>query len=185
MRVIVVGAGVVGLSAAWALSRGGHEAVILDQGAIPNPLSASHDRHRLIRLAHSEGDGRGLIIHDAFAAWDRLWADLGRSHYVETGIAMTARGPFDWAVSCRAAFDRDGTPYEVWDRAELMRRCPYLALGDGDWALFTARGGALLRRPHRHRSRGPSRTAPRRLPAARMPGHGHRSGAADRDARER
>ena len=144
MRVIVVGAGVVGLSAAWALSRAGHEPVVLDQGDIPNPLSASHDKHRLIRLAHSEGDGRNLIIHDAYAAWDRLWADLGRSHYAETGIVMTARKPTDWAVSCRAAFDRNGTPYEVWDRAELGRRCPYLALVDEDWALFTTRGGALF-----------------------------------------
>lgn len=143
MRVIVVGAGVVGLSAAWALCRAGHRAVILEQGSIPNPLSASFDRHRLIRLAHSDGDGRGLTIHDAYAAWERLWRDLGRTHYVETGIAMTGRGPFDWAVSCRAAFDRNGTPYEVWDRTELARRCPYLELGPGDWGLFTARGGAL------------------------------------------
>ena len=144
MRVIVVGAGVVGLSAAWALSRAGHEPVVLDQGDIPNPLSASHDKHRLIRLAHSEGDGRNLIIHDAYAAWDRLWADLGRSHCADTGIVMTARKPTDWAVSCRAAFDRNGTPYEVWDRAELRRRCPYLALVEEDWALFTTRGGALF-----------------------------------------
>jgi glycine/D-amino acid oxidase-like deaminating enzyme len=143
LRVIVVGAGVVGLAAAWALSRAGYQAVVLERGVIPNPLSASHDRHRLIRLAHSEGDGRGLTIHDAYAAWDRLWGDLGRSHHVETGIAMTARGPLDWAVSCRAAFDRNGTPYEIWDRAELGRRCPYLALGPGDWGLFTAKGGAL------------------------------------------
>ena len=144
MRVIVVGAGVVGLSTAWALSRDGHRPVVLDQGAIPNPLSASHDRHRLIRLAHSDGDGRGRTIHDAFAAWERLWAELGHRHYVETGIAMTARGPNDWAVSCRAAFDRNGTPYEVWEHAELARRCPYLAPRDADWGLFTARGGALF-----------------------------------------
>jgi glycine/D-amino acid oxidase-like deaminating enzyme len=144
MRVIVVGAGVVGLSAAWALSRAGHVPVVLDQGAIPNPLSASHDRHRLIRLAHSDGDGRNLIIHEAYAAWDRLWADLGRSHYAETGIVMTARDPSHWAASCKAAFDRNGTAYELWDRAELGRRCPYLALIDEDWALFTARGGALF-----------------------------------------
>ena len=66
--MIVVGAGIVGLSAAWALGRAGHEPVLLERGPIPNPMAASHDRHRLIRLAHSAGDGRNLIIHDAYAA---------------------------------------------------------------------------------------------------------------------
>jgi glycine/D-amino acid oxidase-like deaminating enzyme len=73
-----------------------------------------------------------------------LWADLGRSHYVETGMLMTAREPSDWAVSCRAAFDDEGTDYEVWDRADLAERCPFLALTEADWGLYTAQGGALL-----------------------------------------
>jgi glycine/D-amino acid oxidase-like deaminating enzyme len=144
VRVIVIGAGIVGLSAAWALNRTGHEAVVVEQGAVPNPLAASYDRHRMIRLAHSEGDGRNLIIHDAYAAWDRLWADLGRSHYAETGILMTARDPSDWAVTCRAGFDRTGTPYDVWDHNRLAERCPFLSLTDRDWGLYTARGGALF-----------------------------------------
>jgi glycine/D-amino acid oxidase-like deaminating enzyme len=144
LRVIVVGAGIVGLSAAWALERAGHEPVLLERGPIPNPMAASHDRHRLIRLAHSAGDGRNLIIHDAYAAWDRLWADLGRSHYAETGMLLTARDPSDWAVACRAGFDRTGTPHEIWDREHLARRCPFLALTERDWGLYTARGGALF-----------------------------------------
>lgn len=144
MRVIVVGAGIVGLSAAWALQRGGHEPVLFERGPIPNPLAASSDRHRLIRLAHSEGDGRGVIVHEAFAAWERLWTDLGRSHYRETGMLMTARDPGDWAVACRAGFDRNGTPYEIWDRTRLAARCPYLRLTERDWGLYTPRGGALL-----------------------------------------
>ncbi len=37
MKIVIVGAGVVGLSTAWALIRLGHEAVVYDQGMIPNP----------------------------------------------------------------------------------------------------------------------------------------------------
>jgi sarcosine oxidase len=144
MRIVVVGAGIVGLSAAWWLTRLGHAPIVLDQGPIPNPIASSFDGHRLIRLAHSVGDGRGRIIHEAYAAWDELWADLGRAHHVETGTLMVASEPGDWAFSCRAGFDRSGTPYELWDRQRLARRCPWLLLDDGAWGLFTAQGGALL-----------------------------------------
>jgi glycine/D-amino acid oxidase-like deaminating enzyme len=144
MRIVIVGAGIVGLSAAWWLKRQGHEPVVLDQGPIPNPHASSFDRHRLIRLAHGEGDGRSVIIHEAYAAWGELWRDLGRSHYRETGMLMTARDPDDFAVGARAQFDRLGTPYEILDRATLAGRFPYLLLGERDWGVFTAQGGALL-----------------------------------------
>lgn len=144
MQVVIVGAGIVGLSAAWWLCRLGHEPVLVERGPVPNPDSSSFDRHRLIRLAHSDGDGRGVIIHEAFSAWDALWEDLGRTHYVETGMLMTARDPGDWAVSCKAQLDRLGTPYELWDHRQLAARFPFLALTGRDWGLFMAQGGALL-----------------------------------------
>ena len=44
MKVIVVGAGVSGLCTAWALVKKGVEVTLLEQGPIPNPLSASGDQ---------------------------------------------------------------------------------------------------------------------------------------------
>ena len=44
MNIIVVGAGIAGLSTAWSLVKAGHSVTLLEQGAsIPNPLAASGD----------------------------------------------------------------------------------------------------------------------------------------------
>ena len=42
-RVIVVGAGVNGVTAAIELKKRGHEVVLLDPGPLPHPLAASTD----------------------------------------------------------------------------------------------------------------------------------------------
>lgn len=43
MNVIVVGAGIAGLSTAWSLVKAGHSVSIVEQGPIPNPMAASGD----------------------------------------------------------------------------------------------------------------------------------------------
>ncbi|MEO1116109.1 MAG: FAD-dependent oxidoreductase, partial [Pseudomonadota bacterium] len=48
MTIVVVGAGISGLSTAWALTKRGINVTLLEQGPIPNPLSASGDQHRII-----------------------------------------------------------------------------------------------------------------------------------------
>jgi sarcosine oxidase len=83
MRVTVVGAGIMGLTTAWALTKRGHEVTLVEQGAsIPSPLAASGDQHRMIRRAYGAQGGYAALITEAYDAWDELWADLGASHYV-------------------------------------------------------------------------------------------------------
>ena len=63
MNIIVVGAGIAGLSTAWSLVKAGHNVTLLEQGAtIPNPLAASGDHHRIIRRAYRASTGYGALI---------------------------------------------------------------------------------------------------------------------------
>ena len=62
MKIAIVGAGIAGLSTAWALASRGHEITLIEQGTIPNPLAASGDHHRFISRAYGPASGYGRLI---------------------------------------------------------------------------------------------------------------------------
>jgi sarcosine oxidase len=143
MRVLVVGGGIVGLSTAWALARAEHRVEVFDQGGLPNPLGASNDQHRLIRYFYPDRAGYCRMVEDAFAAWERLWAALGRRHYAETGaLAISARVD-DWTDRARRTMDLVGLPYERFEGGEVARRWPFL-LTRASYAIRTKHGGVLF-----------------------------------------
>lgn len=144
MRVLVVGGGIMGLSCAWALRRGGHEVTLYEQGPLPNPLASSCDQHRVIRFTYGAMTGYARMVADAYAAWERLWADLGRSHYRATGTLVVVRDETDWTRHSIASLEELSLPFECWSPAELARRLPFLDLGTPREALFTPSGGLLF-----------------------------------------
>lgn len=144
MKVLIVGGGIVGLSTAWAFARLGHTPVVYDQGAVPNPMAASYDQHRIIRLAYGERDGYCRMVKSAFQVWRRLWHDLGEQHYVQTGTLLIGGDADDYATSSRASFDRLDMPYDELDKAAVEKLCPFLRLRSDAWGLYNAEGGVLL-----------------------------------------
>ena len=143
MHVLVVGGGIVGLCTAWALARADHKVELFEQGGLPNPLGASDDEHRLIRYFYPDQPGYCRMVDDAFAAWERLWAAIGRRHYAETGALAISTRVDDWTDRARRTLDMVGLPYERFDSNEVARRWPFL-LTKAAYAIRTRRGGVLF-----------------------------------------
>jgi len=144
VRVAIVGAGISGLATGWALVRAGHEPVLVDRGPIPNPLASSFDRHRAIRVTYGAEHGYAAMAFEAFAAWERLWADLGARHLVETGQLVLGPPEDPWITGSLASLDRLGLAYEPLDRTRLARRFPHVRIPTDHAAWFVPKAGALL-----------------------------------------
>ncbi|KQZ94416.1 sarcosine oxidase [Mesorhizobium sp. Root157] len=143
MQVIVVGAGIAGLSTAWSLAKLGHSVSIVEQGPIPNPLAASGDHHRIIRRAYPAGSGYGQLITEAYEAWDEMWADLGENHLDQRGFMCVSREPGDEAEEYREGMEAGGFPIELLEPGAAVKRWPFLEAGTFRYAYYSPDGGAL------------------------------------------
>ncbi len=144
MRVLIVGAGIMGLCTAWALTRRGHEVVLLEQASsVPNPLAASGDQHRIIREAYGSADEYALAIDDAFEAWEMLWQDTGRNSYSSTSVLALSRAPDDNVDLLKRGLERVRTAHHILRRQEIDDRFPYLDTRQVRYGILCPCGGIL------------------------------------------
>jgi glycine/D-amino acid oxidase-like deaminating enzyme len=92
--VVVVGAGLFGLTAALELRARGHRVAVVDPGPLPHPLAASTDVAKVVRLEYGPDDAYAELAERARAGWLR-WNDewFGDQLYHEVGFMLLSRRP--------------------------------------------------------------------------------------------
>src|SRR5262252_7077014 len=86
LRIIVVGAGINGVTAAIELKKRGHEGVLVDSGPLPHPLAASTDISKAVRRAYGADEDYTTLAERSIKIWRRWNEEFGQELYHEVGV---------------------------------------------------------------------------------------------------
>jgi sarcosine oxidase len=134
-RVAVVGAGISGLSVAYALLRRGIEFRVFEPGAPGSGQSAG--RTRVFRHGHDDERQVRLAVR-ARAEWERLEGELGARLLGHEGVLICGPNVAERA----AAFEAAGVPAHLVDRDGQVAALPVLGPPE-DEALLDELGGSI------------------------------------------
>jgi glycine/D-amino acid oxidase-like deaminating enzyme len=85
-KVIIVGAGINGVTAAIELKKRGYDVVLVDPGPLPHPLAASTDISKAVRAAYGADEEYTELAERSIKLW-RKWNDeFGVQLYHEVGV---------------------------------------------------------------------------------------------------
>ena len=91
--LVVVGAGIFGLTAALELRGRGWEVVVIDRGAVPSPEAASTDVSKVIRMDYGADAFHTELGEAAMRGWDEWNRRWPAPLYHEDGFLLMSREP--------------------------------------------------------------------------------------------
>ena len=144
LRITVVGGGIIGLSAAWALTRRGHEVTLVEQGKIPNTANCSYGRRRLIRHAYGGEVGYSRMVDGACEAWEKLSQDLGQILHTPIGtLILATTDAEEWLHDTIQTLETEGHTPRWLSKGDLRREFPIIDPGQVQVAFHLDTGGML------------------------------------------
>jgi sarcosine oxidase len=122
--VVVVGAGLLGLAAARALTRRGHAVILLEQAEVGHEASGSKGSCRIFRLGYDDADWVAMAMR-ARGPWAELEEECGRQLLHPTPHLTFGEQLDEVRDAMRAA----GAAHELLTEAEAAASFPGIAIG--------------------------------------------------------
>lgn len=126
-RIVVVGAGINGVTAAIELKKRGHGVVLVDPGPLPHPLAASTDISKAVRAAYGSDEEYTELAERSIKRWRQWNLEFGTQLYHETGVMFVRRRelrPGDFEYESLSLLKRRHQKVERMDSKEAWKRFP-------------------------------------------------------------
>lgn len=138
----VIGAGVVGSSAAYLLARENKSVALLEQFEFAHDRGSSHGESRITRYSYDHP----LYVRMAkrgYPLWAEIMSESGEELFVRTGGIDLDEIGGKGISDCRYSLDAENIAYEILDRAEIGKRFPQFNIPDNYEGLFQEDTGIL------------------------------------------
>ena len=89
--IVIVGAGIFGVTAAVELRRRGYQITLCDPGPVPHSAASSTDISKMIRMDYGRDEFYMDLMEEALAGWDRWNRDWKRPLYHEDGFVLLSK----------------------------------------------------------------------------------------------
>ena len=126
-RIIVVGAGINGVTAAIELRKRGHEVVLVDPGPLPHPLAASTDISKAVRAAYGADEDYTALAERSIKLWRKWNEEFGTKLYHEVGVMFVRCAkmePGDFEYESLKLLEKRGLKVARMDTPQLWKRFP-------------------------------------------------------------
>jgi len=126
-KIIVVGAGINGVTAAIELRKRGHEVVLVDPGPLPHPLAASTDISKAVRAAYGADEDYTALAERSIKLWRDWNEEFGTKLYHEVGVMFVRRRtmePGDFEYESLKLLEKRGLKVARMDSPKLWKRFP-------------------------------------------------------------
>ena len=144
MTILIVGAGINGVTAAIELKSRGHEVILVDPGPLPHPLAASTDISKAVRAAYGPDEDYTELAERSIERWRKWNQEFKTELYHEVGCLFLRRQPMqpgDFEFESLRVLESRNHPVEHFDADELREKFPAFVAGCYQGAFLDPQAG--------------------------------------------